>query len=310
MLKQLAGPFPLIDPMDDDAPVAPGTRFGWHDSVGFITTAVVQGINRGVLVNLDGSVYARNSFGIEGWIGQDLPSGGLCVVNGTGLFPKLNLRMLRGEGTYVTSPTLGGFNWNLASDRYVRAFQQKVLTYDAEGDASVVEYDFDPGSSILTNTGLCSPSPRQGTCFFAFPDGYVAEYDLVAKEAVGTGFRRILANKAAFYSPHLGVFVAIHQEADSSYAVRVWADEEQPSTLSAPTALDDVFPGRVTRWRTRATGSEGRACAGEVVEWASSFGTVLDPTSTTDADGYATTRVMLAPDLAAATDLVTVQLRF
>lgn len=141
-----------------------------------------------------------------------------------------------------------------------------------------------------------SPGPDAGTVFIAARDGAVL-YDHVNREVVGwhrkLGF---VNNLPPVYSPALGVWIVVGTQytPEAHDTISVYADEPLPTNLSAPVAMAPVGQGGSILYRSRLLGASGEPCADVLVDWSCTTpGLVQIAQSTTDADGYAFTRVTL-----------------
>jgi hypothetical protein len=316
VLELLAGPYPLLH---EETPKLFSLWVGYHDSVGVVGNIDFDGFARGCIVSIDGTVYPRNTESIEGRIGFNFKTKGLCVNAVEGVehlfFEVMDLHMLRGIGRTVDGEFALSQGYSVFPDRYLRGENGKLLRFDESVPTTheVEEYDFAVGVPLPEfEDGAChfSPGPREDQCFVVWRTGHIYLYDHVQKEAVGSFVRRIPPCLGAWYSPHLGVFVAVHEEEDETHAVRIWADEIKPESVTAPAALTAVFPGAVCRVRARVLGGYSEPCPGHNIAWTASTGTVLDPVTETDADGYAEARILIALTEAASSIDVTATLKF
>ena len=305
-LELLAGPFPVTygdteEPINFSSP-----QLGYHESVGIIGN-ITAPESRGVIVQLDGIAFQRNTYGVPTWPQPNLRTGGLCCaylvpVDGTSLFDVMDLRILRPVGSYTANANLGSA-WCILPDRFIRAAAGVLHYYDSTAPAgSVAECTLEATSALAPGNARFSPGPLPGQIFAAFTSGRIYLYDFIAKELVGL-VRTITENIGAWYSPRLGVFVAVHQEAGQD-VVRIWADETRPTTVAAPTLSVAAKPGLVVTATTTVSGDDGDVCPGLNVAWTTTVGTVLDPVTETDEDGVATSRIRLDPFEAATEILV------
>jgi hypothetical protein len=307
-LRLLAGPFPMKDIDGNYA------RFfkkpTWFDSlmampaVVTITKPTGDSIQPGMLVQLDGTVCARNNaLSYYDVFCHDMAGTGIAVVNSYafGLATRgVNPVSLIAEGDAVANPL------QLNNGAYFLADRTLILSgttiygraYGGSGNGTA--------EAVITSGGLptgglgndYSPGPEQGQVFISGV-GAAVLYDYNAHEIIG--WRRTLATPAKhslMYSASLGVWLAVHEVNTPSthHTITIYADEPVPSTLSAPVALGTVGEGSAVEYRTRLLGASGEPCAGVLVDWSSTTpGVVQIAQSTTDADGYALTRVALPP---------------
>lgn len=101
------------------------------------------------------------------------------------------------------------------------------------------------------------------------------------------------------YAPEFEVFVSGHiyvsnpELEGKSGQLRVWSMEVDPTTMTEVEVVNGpVRGGQVLTYRVRLTGDDDDPAVDELVDWAvEGVGTLLDPQSRTDAEGYATTQV-------------------
>lgn len=155
--------------------------------------------------------------------------------------------------------------------------------------------------ATLTSPGTASFGPklsldRDGKLYIGYDNGVILIYDTVTAQQLTTKYiDATLANgRGVWYAAKYDVFLSLHYNSGDQYHyLRVWATTPRPSQLSAPTALSAVQRGRATTYRVQLRGSNNEACPGETVSWSlAGAGILLEEQSTTDASGYATTRVI------------------
>lgn len=98
--------------------------------------------------------------------------------------------------------------------------------------------------------------------------------------------------RAIGYATDYGVIFSIHHT-DTTWQIRVWSLEVQPTILTAPTVLVGTpKSGQVVTYQVQVTGDQNDGAEGELVNWSlTGAGVLLQVQTKADADGYATTQV-------------------
>lgn len=305
-LRQLAGPFPMKDIDGNYARFF--VRPAWFDllmampAVCYIekpSGAVIQG---GMLVQLDGTVCSRNNaLGNYDRFCHDTEGTGISKTHTfAGGFAQRGADpvTLIAEGDVVANPL------QLANGAFFLADRTLVLNgntvygraYGGSGDGTA-EATLTGGSLASGGTGLnYSPGPQPGQVFISGTSSAVL-YDYINHQFLS--WRRQLTAAAKFslmYSPRLGVWLAVNEvnSPETHHTITVYADEPVPAALSVPVALASVSEGSAVEYQVQLLGANAEPCAGVLVDWSSTApGVVVTEQSTTDTEGYATTRVAL-----------------
>lgn len=301
-LRLLAGPFPMKDIDGNYARIT--SKPMWFDSL----MALVCGTyshkptgdvsSSGSLVQIDGFTGPRNpSLSAYDVFVHDTENTGIARVSNGGFVVHANRSVnpvtLYPEGAEIDDPIwLTSGAYFLADRVLFNALRSRLHSETGSGtvEATLPDMDFGGiGSSY-------SPGPSAGTVFIAARDGAVL-YDHVNRELVS--WHRKLGFSSTYppvYSPTLGVWLVVGTQYSPEVhdTISVYADEPVPTSLSAPVALAPVGQGGSIEYRSRLLGASGEPCAGVLVDWScTSPGVVQIAQSTTDADGYAITRVAL-----------------
>lgn len=307
MLEQLAGPFTLTF---EGANCAFGSQPVWHDALGLVCAirAPVDSLLRQAICQIDGRAHIRASKPLS-VITLNLATGGLAVFRHPNFYRESDLRTLRPMGDPVDVSAYAGQVtgvWTALTDRCLWSSAGKVYAWVNGAETRTVEHTF---SLAGANPGNATTSAGTDATrvFFAYTSGRIYEYDTRAQEMVGHE-RWVCENDWCYYSPELNVFITITLAEDETHQIRVWANEVAATSVFFPEAVGDVEPGRVVTARTLITGDHLEPCPDRVVSWSCTHGTVLDQRTTTDADGYAYTRIRLAPDEPSLTMDVTAEL--
>jgi hypothetical protein len=317
-LRLLAGPFPVRDIEGNYARFTQPPM--WSDAhmallaTGFVNKPTGDTSAYGALVQIDGTLCVRNPARTAyDRHDPDLAGTGLAINSNVtgGIQRGVNPVTLVPEGEFITDTMhLGGGGFMLLQDRILTGtggISSRV--YGATGSATL-EQTISPG---LDTGGLgvkFSLGPAPGQVFVAGRDSAVL-YDYVNRALVG--WRRWFPTLSQFpptYSAALGVWVVINtvHTPQTHDTLTVYADEAVPATLSAPVALTPASAGSASEYRVRVLGSSGEPCVDVLVDWAvNSPGVLLAPQSTTDGNGYATTRVALPLDSVGVTVTVTAE---
>jgi hypothetical protein len=301
-LRLLAGPFPMKDIDGNYARIT--SKPMWFDSL----MALVCGTNvhkstgdvysSGTLVQIDGFTGVRNpSLSAYDIFVHDTQYTGIARVSNGGFVVSANRSVhpvtLYPEGADVPdSIWLSSGAYFLADRVLFGALRSRLHSETGSGTIEATLPVMDYGGIGVS----FSPGPAAGTVFIAARDGAVL-YDHVNREVVG--WHRKLGFSAQLppvYSPALGVWLVVRTEysPEAHDTISVYADEPVPTSLSAPVALGTVGQGGSVEYRARLLGANGEPCAGVLVDWSCTTPAVVQiAQSTTDADGYARTRVSL-----------------
>jgi hypothetical protein len=151
---------------------------------------------------------------------------------------------------------------------------------------------------------------ERGHLWLGSTTGKIVRYDYVNHVASSPVYQIGVASaQGLFYSAKHDVFVSVRNTGGVTYETFVWARTPLPASIAAPTASPSVAAGRVSTLTTRVLGADSEACPNEVVSWALTGEGELDAeTSATDADGYATNRLVLPVDAAGPNVQVDVEL--
>ncbi len=310
MLERLYGPVPLTYGGEEVYFLHPPF---WHDAVGLIGDFFVGEEFVAGVAQLDGVVYERADLEAAGQLSANLVTGGLAaheVVDGETFFwEHCDVRVFHPYGEALDATGFGGdFSppWTVLPDRYIHARNGKVYAWvdgAREEEFEVCLAAEGPNAAMIT------PAAEYGKVWIAWGEtGRFYLYDWIAKETIGSP-RYVEPFEFGFFSAYLGVFVTVQREPLVDRVV-VWAQEPKPETIAGPTLLDDAVAGRIIRARVVVTGEYlSERCAGLVVDWSTTVGTVLDPATVTDATGVADTRIRIAPGEVAGLVDVTAEVR-
>lgn len=312
-LELLSGPHPIVDirtgaNVDMDGAV-------WVDPVGLIAPAAA---GHTYLVQMDGSAFHyADSFGPRVF--------GLCLMNGTIENPLVGDRRY---STTVFDATDSSDEWLLdrvsligvqllgseapgdflaafahLQDRYISPSGDRV-NYTANGaDGSHIECTI----AGLSGANTLSWAREPGRVWIGTTTGLIVQYDFVNKVASSPVYRLgIVATRGVFYSAKHDVFISVRYNAGVN-ETHVWGRRPLPNSIAAPTADRTVQAGRAVTLTTRVMGADSDPCANEVVAWSViGEGTLERAATYTDADGYATNRLVVALDVAGPDLQVTV----
>lgn len=300
-LRLLAGPFPMKDIDGNYARCFQKPQ--WFDSlmalvaVTFIRKPTGDTMQCGTLIQLDGFAGVRNpSLSPYDIYCHDTQNTGIARVSGSYVFSAL--RSVHPVTLYPEGTEIPDSSW-LSSGAYFLADRVLFMGLRSRLHSETGSGAIEATLPTMNAGGVgysWSPGPQAGTVFVAAMDS-AALYDHVNREIVG--WQRKLGFDAAFppvYSPALGVWIVLRQELSPEvhHTINIYADEPVPTTLSAPAALGAVGQGGSIEYRARLLGASGEPCAGVLVDWSCTTpGLVQIAQSTTDADGYARTRVAL-----------------
>lgn len=300
-LRLLAGPFPMKDIDGNYARMT--SKPMWFDSLmalvcaANIRKATGDTGNPGCLVQVDGFTGVRNP-AVSAWAVycHDTQNTGIAMGSGGYSFSarrSVHPVTLYPEGAEIADPAqLSSGAYFLAERVLFGALRSRLHSETGAGTIEATLPAMDYGGVGVS----FSPGPRAGTVFIAARDGAVL-YDHINREVVD--WHRKLGFSATYppvYSPALGVWLVVRTEftPEAHDTISVYSDEPVPVSLTVPVALAPVGQGSSVEYRTRLLGASGEPCAGVLVGWSSTApGVVQIAQSTTDAEGYAITRVSL-----------------
>lgn len=301
-LRLLAGPFPMKDIGGNYARIT--SKPMWFDSLMAMvcgtyvhkTTGDVH--NTGTLVQIDGFTGVRNpSLNPYDNFVHDTQNTGIARLANGGFSIAANRSVhpvtLYPEGADIADPgPLFSGAYFLADRVLFGSLRSRLHSETGYGTVEATLPTMDYGGVGVS----FSPGPDAGTVFIAARDGAVL-YNHVNREVVGWHRKLGFVNALPpVYSPALGVWIVVRTELSPEVhdTVSVYADEPVPTNLSAPVAMAPVGQGGSILYRSRLLGASGEPCAGVLVDWSCTTpGLVQIAQSTTDADGYALTRVTL-----------------
>lgn len=300
-LRLLAGPYPMRDIDGNYARCFKKPM--WFDSLMAMATVTIirkpagDTIQPGTLIQLDGFTGVRNpALSAYDIYCHDTQNTGIAVVSAGMAFSarrSVHPVTLYPEGAEIADPGPLTRDAYFLADRVL--FNALRSRLHSETGIGTVEAALPPLATGGYGYGY-SPGPDAGTVFVSGTDSAVL-YDHVNREIVS--WQRKLGFTAAFppvYSPALGVWLVLRQELSPQvhHTVSVYSDEPVPVTVSAPVALAAVGQGGSILYRARLLGASGEPCAGVLVDWSCTTPGLLQiAQSTTDANGYALTRVAL-----------------
>ena len=309
-LKLLQGPITMtVDPDDDDY-IGDDPNFFeiaqifWLDEYGLVgpqRTGLTGGGQRTARVSLDGvmSLCAdRVRFGTATVYTYDYQKNKLLNwYQGINIPHSVEpLTMGISEGV---NESLGLTNASTRLyDRWLRLNTPNTMEYadlDAATNTWNTEYSFDPSIAASSFQDQLVPGP--GTTVYIYTldaNGMIAQYDWLNKTEVLP--RKYLGTQhdGCWYSRRFDIFIAWDTNALNADLgeITIYANEVEPSALSAPTALTPITQGRVSTIQTTLTGSNGEAVPDRRIDWSITVGngTLLQTQSITDEDGVAETQ--------------------
>lgn len=260
----------------------------YDDDVGLIVTEDAVFL-RSWVVQLDGAACLRGKGYGEGKLIIDAQRGGEYLLRNVG---NSVIYFYDKRAATRTDALIAGASGDFvavqvrASDRFLQADGAAVKWKPLDNSAGWVT------ETTLTGAGSGAPcwsiAALPNIMALAYADGKIIYYNLLTKlQVAGANF--IGTNEGAWYSKRHNIWLKMTDAA--SPALRrfyVYAATVRPTALSSPTGAA-ALRGRVTSFTVRATGSDGEAVPGELVDWSllSGVGQLLAAQSTTDDDGYA-----------------------
>lgn len=297
-LELLAGP---IDVTHKGASAYMLTRRAmWADGVGIVGALQSSGIGLVpcVVIGLDGVARERNGrMGLWGGLTHNLDQRRLAMWDSANQYEVVDSYIFDSveAGTALTQI---GAPWTVLPDRWISAYQGKVRTVPRQSNDVPVD-EFALPVNLGGSFAWITPARKAGRVMIGGPAGLAYEYDYLAKQLVG--YRRhfgMTCLDGVFYSAALGIWITLSQASGPTRTqMRIWADEVAPASLSAPAAQASVVRGAAIEMRARLLGAHSDPCVGMPINWSVSAGPgSVDPAqSLTDADGYASTALLLPP---------------
>lgn len=309
-LKLLQGPITLtVDPNDDDY-IGDDPNFFeqqqmfWLDEYGLIgpqRLGLTGAGARFAVVSLDGEFSIRNdgmTFTTGSVITYDYQKNKLLHWNNGINIPHtiepLTCSIANGvnESAGLTNPATRMY------DRWLRLNTPNTMEFAALSSATnswTTEYSFDPAIGASSFQDQLIPGP--GTTVFIYTlvnNGMIVQYDWLNKTEVLPRKYFGTIHDGAWYSRRFDIFIAWDTNALNADLgeITIYANEVEPSALSAPTALTPITQGRVSTIQTTLTGAQGEAVPDRRIDWSitAGNGTLLQTQSITDEDGVAETQ--------------------
>jgi hypothetical protein len=303
-LELLAGPTTIVNAAAATLTPSNGAAAFYDDAVGLFAYDVPSGGY--IVAQLNGQAYLRSNIGSAPKYVLDLQRPGEYLAQQGPAWQKLYVWDKR-AGVFGDLLLSGGINFVVdlqarAADRYLNVLNSAVRFKPLDNSGAWTT------EATLTNAGSSQPTlsrTRQtGVLCLAYADGHIVYYDAIAK-AQASGWANIGANSGAWYSPKHNIFVAI-----AANKLKVFAYAVRPAALGNPQAIAALTRGKVSRIKAQLTGSNGEACAGEIIEWSmSGDGALTAAQSETDQDGWAYND-FLAPATSSGGATINAQVRF
>ena len=296
-LELLAGPFTVTNPL---AVVVSNSldTFAYVDGHGLCANLVLFDGAGALLpggfgvIEHDGTCFVRGStpdsatarLGINGNTGLFLQSGGVYAYNavtadlsGTSLFAPLD------TASIVRLPNAG---------RFLKVYTPpSVVQSSTDGVTWTTEYTFTGG---FAPSGVPSVALRRnGNLVLGYTNGVILTYDttLMTRAVPDKKISFTTAIRGIWYSEKNDIFISLHGAYSSTVPMttRIWANSTRPTALSNPTGT--LSKGRASLITVQLTGADGDVCPGELIDWTlTGTGALSASQSTTDVNGYATTR--------------------
>lgn len=308
-LKLLQGPITMVgNPLDDRiSAVDAGYRqqqVFWLDEFGLIGRPKTNlgavggiGLTAMYICNTDGVMYVRKGatgLNLGGPFTYDYHTNKLLFWN-AGINIPVAVEPL--TGAHGQQESLGVTNASIRlPDRWLKLDNgaMEFAELDAVSNAFTAEHTFSPTLDNGTGTNhMISPGP--GNTVFVWTSaasGEMVQYDWIKKEEVLP--RRYIGsdlNNAMFYSRKYDIFIAVDDNALNSDIgeLYIYANEFEPSALSAPVALTPVTQGRVSTIQSTLTDSDGNGIPDRRIDWTITVGngTLSTTQSVTDENGIA-----------------------
>jgi hypothetical protein len=315
-VRLLAGPFDttVTDDQPADLVIQAVPRMWIPGSGVMMSTVTGQGgwyvANLGMMT-LDGRVCDRGNepMGYEGWwpAKQRVVQSNWYAGDGK---RELMYDQITFAQEYTGPETIPGFvtaSYIRLADRRLRyssspdgAHSFRALLND--GVTEVQEGPPPPWSGITTS-GRVHPG-RSETEVFVEASAYrnnvqAAFYDTVKQVWSSPVYYLGVSCYSLVYSTDFGVIVTGHNSVSDpeldgkSNQIRIWSLEVEPTIVTPVERMSGtVKSGQVVTYRVRVTGAHNDPASEELIDWTiTGPGTLLDPQTLTDANGYATTRV-------------------
>lgn len=285
-LRKLAGPF-YITNADEGALAGAVTSFFWVENVGLV---LMLSDHYGMyLCSIDGVAVNYNDYNAGYTVGYNLDTRQLLECPAGGPQKKFDRRSLMPLSTTQPLPGL----W-LAYFRYLEWRDRKF--------GSIWNFPSSTVQEILPNgsTEVFVASPftfttlkagRRSNEAFAFANDGTTRFcflDMETKEFTTPKHTGVPGD--AHYLPEYGIILVVNE---AEGYLTVLSLEAHPTAISAPQLIaGENKAGFLATYRVRVTDDDGDPCQDEVLTWSlSGKGRLLNTTSTTDDEGYATVRV-------------------
>lgn len=304
MLSLVHGPIDIVarDPGDYFLASLGSGAVVWVEGVGLLAVSDWQAhagaslhLSNLYTIRLDGSairVSSRQPYWALGWHfnAADPTAGDLPLVGGRTTTQRMRVpATLPVEAAWGYPAGWGGFV-DLA-DRVLWFWNGKIRT----GVRNVIA-GTDEAAIWLGGAGPLIPADLGAKSLWYAVDtasGRVALYDAIAKAEIvagRTGFGSAVG--AAAYSRKHGLFFVVRRDSGRSPPVDqlyVYANEPVAASVSAPTLSGSPLRGRTYTASARVLGDLGEPCAGRVVVFTATHGSVVTAGVETDATGWART---------------------
>lgn len=290
-LSLLAGPFTISVIVDGEVVPAAQNYYpapqAWWPGVGLIATTPWYGLGAGILT-LDGvfqGLMRSVSLGTFGWwVGANKMLQVGVDAHEYVLDSKTFLRLGMVPEDTVTGVVTG----------YVRVGGVRYIAQSNQV-CSVIGGVVTPVGVVAGNKfpHVVGPGRNEHELFLSAEYGTCCFYDLTSNTATPWMYLGV-STPHMYYAPEFGVIVAYYDHYSQPAAIlRVWSLEVKPFSVSVPELYrGENKGGRLATYRVQVTGDQGEACVGELIDWMhSGGGMLLQSQSTTDEEGYATTRV-------------------
>ncbi len=324
-LELLSGPNVVVNRATGQTVVASaGGRVLWLDPRGMFYERTEILLGR-ALIQMDGSLYIQGH-------GQSTAPGSFepaLVVRGGSLNdPSIGERtygavevtldtaarawawdpvaLVESELLTSNAPAQSGAGLMVLPDRFIKLTGIRVQNSAGFGvpwsDEATLPFTGTPG---MRNAFYVSWSDAPNEIWISNRLGQLARYDLDNRVVVGSVVETAVENVGLFYSRKHKVFVSLHfSSVESQISTRVWANTSRPVSLSAPTLTGSLNAGRSVPVQTRLLGAHSDPVADEVVAWSvTGDAALLQPSSKTDADGYARNTLLVAMDATGSVDV-------
>lgn len=168
-----------------------------------------------------------------------------------------------------------------------------VADLDSATNSFTTEYTFSPNPNF--SSGGVATSPGPGNTIFIWSSnssGEIVQYDWLNKtEVLPRRFIGTDTTGGVWYSRRFDIFIRtdvdpLNTDLGQLY---IYANEVEPSALSAPVALTPITQGRVSTIQTTLTGSNSEVIPDRRIDWSitAGNGTLSTTQSVTDENGVA-----------------------